>query len=66
MPHLELLAVLSAAAFLVGTLFLVDALMGTTAFPERTLPLFDALVEQVLPFEFILTLKKVKYLSLSL
>ena len=58
MPHLESLAVLSAAALIVGTIFLVDALMGTAAFPERTLPLFAALVEQDLPFEFILTLKK--------
>ena len=67
MPHLESLAVLSAAAFFVGTLLLFDALVGTAAFSERTLSLFDTLVEQVLPFEFILTLKKkVKYLSLSL
>ena len=61
MPHLELLAVfLSAAAFLVGTHFLVDALVGKTAFPGRELPLFD------LPFEIILTLKKEGLESLSL
>ena len=57
MPHLESLAGLSAVAFFVGTLLLFDALVGMAAFSERTLPLFDALVGQVLPFEFILTLK---------
>ena len=57
------MTVLSAAAFFVGTLLLFDALVGTAAFSGRTLPLFDALAGQVLPFEFILTLKKrVKYL----